>query len=258
MILTVDIGNSHSVFGIWDNHSFIDSARLSTDSARTGYEWYSLLIVWLEKTLNNGCGIDATVVSNVVPAVDDNIFEALEKLGIQKILKVSLDLKFPFQINPEKFPTIGADRLVNAAGAVKYFGENLIIVDLGTAITFCLILNGVYMGGVIAPGIYTSIDALAKKAARLFEISYKKKKTILSQSTRDSLESGIYFGWKGLIKEIITQLKKEAPPESANKITVVATGGVAADLGYSHDVFDIVDPNLTLRGLREIFTINHV
>jgi len=256
LLATADIGNTHSVFGLWDDRSYVDSIRISTNTERTSYEWYRMLDSWVETTIRPGV-VEAAIVSSVVPAAEDSICEMFHKMEIEATYKVTPQLKFPYQFNPVNFPTIGADRLVNAAAGVLYYGKDLIIVDIGTAITFCLIADGKYEGGVIAPGIHVSLESLARKAARLFDVSYRKKKRALAQSTRESLENGLYFGWRGLFKEIIGELKKEKGELLAiPDYKIVATGGIAADLGYTHDVFDVVDPNLTLRGLMELYYLN--
>ncbi|MDH4263043.1 MAG: type III pantothenate kinase [Spirochaetia bacterium] len=258
ILATADIGNTHSVFGLWNGRSYIDSIRISTNSDRTSYEWFRILGSWIEKTLSS-VSVDAAVISSVVPAAEDSICGMFAQMKVEKTYKVTSQLEFPYKFNALNFPTIGADRLVNAAAGVLYYGKDLIIVDIGTAITFCLISGGEYMGGVIAPGIHVSLDSLARKAARLFDVSYRKKKKALAQSTRESLENGLYFGWRGLFKEIIYELKKEKGNLSfVPDYRVLATGGISSDLGYTHDVFDIVDPNLTLRGLMELYHLNFV
>ncbi|MDH4200000.1 MAG: type III pantothenate kinase [Spirochaetia bacterium] len=255
MILAVDVGNTHSVFGLWNKRSLENSVRISTNSARTSWEWYWMLNSWVEKEKSRE--IQAVIYSSVVPGIDAPLTEAFEKMGISNVQKISMDMKFPYKIEKQSFPTIGFDRLVNAAGGIMYYGDNLIIVDIGTAITFCLIKNRCYLGGVIAPGIQTSIESLSSKAARLFNVSYSPKKKVLAQSTRDSMESGVYFGWRGMIREIIRQLKSESDDAGKIHFRVLGTGGIASDLGYTHEVFDIVDPDLTLRGLMELYYCNY-
>jgi type III pantothenate kinase len=256
ILATADIGNTHSVFGLWKDRSFLDSIRISTSSERTSYEWFRILDSWVEKTIPSQA-VDAAMISSVVPAVEDPVCGMFAQMRVKNTYKVTPQLKLPYLFDESQFPTIGADRLVNAAAGVLYYGKNLIIVDIGTAITFCLISGGQYMGGVIAPGIGVSLESLARRAARLFDISYRKKKRALAQSTKESLENGLYFGWRGLFKEIIGELKKEKTGLSKSPdYTVLATGGISADLGYTHDVFDIVDPNLTLRGLMELYHLN--
>ena len=256
ILATADIGNTHSVFGLWKNRSLLDSIRISTNSERTSYEWRWMLQSWTDKTII-GQPVNAAMISSVVPTVENSLFEAFHQLKIENTYKVGSALEFPYKIDVQDFPTIGADRLVNATAGVLYHGDNLIIVDLGTAITFCLIIDGKYRGGVIAPGIHISLDSLARRASRLFDVSYRKKKRALAQSTRESLENGMYFGWRGLIREIISELKKEKGESgSAVDCKVLATGGISADLGYTHEIFDIVDPGLTLRGLMELYYLN--
>ena len=250
MILTADIGNTNSVFGIWDQHNLVSSCRLSTDKNRTAFEWAQLLKGWAE--FKDPHRLQA-IYASVVPSVNTALEECFDLLQIKKCARLAHDMRFPFTFDYEQYPTLGADRLANAAAGVLYYGDNLIIVDFGTAITFCLITGKVYRGGVIAPGIHSSLDALFRHTAKLPEISFYPVKTVLGKSTVLSIEAGAYFGYKGLIREILGELKKtdeaRAVRERDQKLLVVSTGGISESLDFSGEFFDIVDKNLTLRGL---------
>lgn len=254
MLLTIDVGNTDSVFGLWSNKQFLDSIRISTQNERTSYEWGSLIGLWLEKKAE--AAVQAAVICSVVAGVNERLCAALNKLGIHEVREISRESRFPFQIEKALFPTIGTDRLVNAAGGVLYYGSNLIIIDIGTAITFCVIKDACFLGGVIAPGIQASALALSQKTSGLFMVASKKKKTAIAEGTKEAMENGLYFGWRGLIREISGQLKKELLNEPGDQPCVLATGGIAANLGFSHEIFDVVDPNLTLRGLMELYYLN--
>lgn len=256
-IVTVDVGNTQSCLGIWRNNELVETLRLSTDPALGAEEWLLLIRPWLEE--GGGSfekGAESVVISSVVPKVDSPLKEAFQEAGAGRVAFIQRGMKFPFQFEESRFPTIGLDRLAAAAAGVEIWGPNLLIVDFGTAITFCLILNGEYCGGTIAPGIHSSIDCLAKKAANLPEISYRKKSSALGCATAESIENGIYYGWKGLVKEIKNELLGEAKKRGVANVTVAATGGISAALGYSHEMFDIVDPLLTLRGIAIIAGLN--
>ncbi len=296
--ITIDVGNTQSVFALWcdrcnrpkakdgkrDNghnkgcngkkEEIIASTRISTDIRRTDDEWLWLIRSWLSASaaqakcaLSKSQGvpfIDSVAISSVVPAVDAPLVSAFEKIGAPRVIPLTRHMKFPFRFDPERFSTIGIDRLANAAAGVDIWGDHLFIVDFGTAITFCLIVDGEYRGGAIAPGIHASINCLTEKTAKLPGVSYQKKDSVLGITTRDSIENGIYFGWRGLIREISGEMENEAKIIAKEKmqnpadmkLTRIVTGGISPLLGYSHEMFDIVDPLLTLRGIRTICRLN--
>jgi type III pantothenate kinase len=255
VIITADVGNTQSVFGIWKNDQLINSVRISTSHERTSDEWSWMLHSWLSNGGGQGMySINATVLCSVVPATETALEQAFRMVGSREVFHVHRDLKFPFFYDMIKNPNVGMDRLANAAGGVSFYGENLIILDFGTAITFCLLENKEYKGGVIAPGVHTSLQSLTSRTAKLPEIKYTYKEKILGNTTRDSMESGIYFGWKGLTREIVQQMKAEAM--SPQNLKVIATGGISLELGFGHEFFDVVDPFLTLRGILEVYKLN--
>lgn len=248
MILTADVGNSHTVFGIWSGSSLKFTARIATRREFTGHEWFWLLQNWIcECNLNEK--ILKAVYCSVVPAVNSCLEEAFKRTDISVCMQISAESKLPFEFDYDNYKTLGADRIANVIAGLHYYGNNLIIADFGTAITFCLITEGVYRGGVIAPGIHSSLDALFSKTAKLPEISFHHKSNVLGKSTVESIENGAYYGWRGLIKEIIAELKTVDIAKSISSVKVIATGGIAEDLGFSRELFDIVDRNLTLKGL---------
>jgi len=256
MILTIDTGNTHTVLGIWENNGLLNSVRVSTVANRTASEWSWIINAWLGG-IGKPEGISAAIFSSVVPVVDEVLIETFKLLKIEKILQVNNKMIFPFQWDRENYPNLGADRLANAAAGVALFGKNLIIADFGTAITFCLIIEGVYQGGVIVPGIQTSLKSLSEKASNLPQIYFKKKDQILGKDTRSSIESGIYYGYKGVCREILGELGYIYQKHFENTPLVsIATGGVASDLGFIHEFFNVVDPDLTLKGLLHIYKLN--
>lgn len=248
MVLTADAGNSHTVFGVWQNDELIHSCRVATHRAATADEWHWLLKAWL-KDLVPTSQVNSAVYCSVVPAINNALEEAFQLSGIKEIQQITPESNLPFTFDYANYASLGSDRIANAIAGIRYYGNDLIIADFGTAITFCLITGGVYRGGVIAPGIHSSLGALFSKTAKLPEITFRQKESVLGKSTVESIESGAYFGWRGLIKEILSELRNCEDAKRAPELKVIATGGIAENLGFSHELFDVVDRNLTLKGL---------
>jgi len=256
MLLTVDVGNTHTVAGLWRDNQLIRTARFSSDHRRTADEWVSAFQLWLgrEEVLNES--LEAAYFCSVVPAIEVQLQSAFFSLGLPGVVAVDGSTRFPFRFDVAKYGHIGADRLVNAFAGYLCYGKNLIIVDFGTAITFCRILDGEYAGGCIVPGIDASLSALSGKTARLPAVSFRKKSKILEAATRDAMESGSYYGWKGLVREILQAILAESGSETGSPPLVIATGGISPSLGFASDFFDVVDPSLTLKGLNEVYRYN--
>ncbi len=252
MLLVADAGNTQTVFGIWNGKSLLSSCRVSTYSYGTADEWSWMLRSWLaaEGGHFRHLEINEAIISSVVPSVTQELLSALQKLGASRIGLVHPRMRLPFTFDYENYLTLGADRIANAIAGVRFFGENLIIVDMGTAITFCLITQRVYRGGVIAPGVYTALRSLSERTAKLPEVSLQYRENALSKSTVASIEAGMYFGWRGLVRETIDSLLR-APEAIAvrGKIKIILTGGISEELGFSVELADVVDRQLTLRGL---------
>ena len=259
MLLTIDVGNSETVIGYWNGSSLLQVDRTATVSSQPVQEW----IEYFKKIHSNELAknpdffktIDV-IIASVVPGLDDCLSSTFNQLQVSKVLSVNLDLKFSFAIDKSKFSSIGADRLANAAGASSLYGDNVIVVDFGTAITFCLLLGNEYVGGVISPGIHTSLNALVDRAAKLPKIKYMKKNSILMNNTVDSIQCGMYFGWKGLVREILNELNYVNFQKNITDVKVIATGGISIDLGFTHELFTIVDPSVTMKGLYRIYKDN--
>lgn len=250
MLLAVDIGNTHTVVGLFRDWEMWDSWRISSDSMKTEDE-YAVLISNLLATEGHGMReINALVLSSTVPALTD-IWQFLCKkyFDIEPlIVNASLDVGMPLKVdNPDM---VGADRIVNSVAAIRKYGTNLIVVDLGTATTFdCISQNGEYIGGVIAPGVGISADALAQKAAKLPNVQFVVPEKVLASNTVGALQSGIVYGFAGQIDGIVKRLKNEM----GGNVQVIATGGLAEKIAPVCETIDTVDSLLTLRGLNLIF-----
>ena len=254
-VLGVDVGNTNTVFGLFrDEPDFeiLHSWRTVTRRDRTSDELGIFLLGFL-----NSSGIVATEVggfiySSVVPPFSPIV----ERMGSDYFrcdpLRVRFDMGLPIGVSYPHPAEIGADRLANAAGAHAMCRDDLIIVDLGTATTFCLLEDGSYRGGVIAPGLKVSIEALTRKTAQLPPIEFARPSSgVLGDTTVHSLQSGFFYGWVGLLRGIIGELKDRDPKRN---YTVFATGGLSNLISReTPGLFDRVDDLLTLRGLKTIW-----
>ncbi|MGP4070606.1 type III pantothenate kinase [Halobacillus sp. B29] len=254
MNFVLDVGNTNTVLGVFDNGSLSYHWRIKTDRHKTEDE-YGMLI----KSLFDHEGLtfedmDGVIISSVVPP----IMFALERMSRYYFKKQpmiigegnvshGLAMKYP---HPEE---IGADRIVNAVGAIEDYSLPLIIIDFGTATTYCYINeSGEYMGGAIAPGINISMEALYAKAAKLPKIEIKSPDNVVGQSTVEAMQAGVFYGYVGQVDEVVRRMKETA--ESTP--TVIATGGLATLIAGQSRTIDHVDPYLTLKGLHKIYQRN--
>ena len=257
MLLAVDAGNTNTVFAVFGDdgdESPLGQWRAMTDARRTSDEY----AVWLGQLLAQaglGLGdIDAAIVSSVVPQG----IGALKSLCadhcgcvVQVVGEPGVDLGIA--VNVPRPDEVGADRLVNAVGAHMRHDGALIILDFGTATTFDSVsAEGAYEGGIIAPGIALSLEALHRAAAQLPRIAVKRPERVIGRATVPAMQSGIYWGYVGLIEGIVRRMKAEI----AAPVATVATGGLAGLFGDATAAIDAVDPDMTIRGLREVHRRN--
>jgi type III pantothenate kinase len=247
MLLVVDAGNTNIVFAVHDDVGWRGSWRIATEAQRTSDEY----AVWLLALLGH-CGlkreqVHRAVIGTVVPAALYHLrrlcrdwFDA-EPL----IARSSLDWGFEIRIdNPEE---VGADRLLNALAAHRRYQGPLVVIDFGTATTFDVVAkDGAYVGGVIAPGINLSIEALHHAAARLPRIAIGRPQSVIGRSTVPAMQSGIYWGYVGMIEGLIARIQAEF----GERLKVIATGGLAPLLAEGTTVIERIDPDITLDGLR--------
>jgi len=253
VFLAIDIGNTNTVLGIWNSGEWVWDWRISTERNKTPDE-YGVLLASL--FANGGVkkeNIDDVLISSVVPPLNSVMEKALESYLHLKPRFVGPGIKTGLNIKTDNPREVGADRIVNAVAAYHLYGAPAVIVDFGTATTFCALAeNGVYLGGAIAPGVGISSGALFEKAAQLPRINIRKPERVIGASTVKALESGIYYGFLGQIKEIVNLFKASLPGDPK----VIATGGLAWLWEKDADCFDIVNPRLTLEGLRFLGEMN--
>lgn len=253
MILVIDVGNTNIVLGVFNENTLKHQWRIATDRNKTDDE-YGILIKGLFRDIGiDPSNISGIIISSVVPP----LMFSLESMCIHyfnhKPMVIGPGVKTGMNIKAENPREVGADRIVNAVSAVHYYGAPLIVVDFGTATTFCYIDNqGQWAGGAIAPGIGISTEALFHRAAKLPRIEIARPSTVLGKNTIVAMQAGIFYGFIGQVNEIVSRMKQEVHGNPK----VVATGGLAELLKDETSSIDIVDPHLTLKGLKIIFDRN--
>lgn len=254
-LLVIDIGNTNTVFGVYQKGEVEPSfhKRTVTRRDRTSDELGVFLKGFFHEADINPDNVGHAIYSSVVPGFNPIVSRMLEDWFHVKPLNVHYQMKLPFTIKYPRPFEIGADRLVNAA-AVVMKPRNYIVVDMGTATTFCVITeNREYLGGIIAPGLKNSMDALIRNTAQLPPIVFQRPESVLGRSTIESLQSGFFYGWVGLLEGIIQELKKSF----GFHFYVVGTGGLVSTIHNEHPgIFDEIDPLLTLKGLKVLFDLN--
>lgn len=257
MILVVDVGNTNIVLGVYRNSKNIASWRISTDAKKTSDE-YSIQVMqlFIQSDLNPK-EVKGIILSSVVPNIMHSLENMLKKsFGINPLIvgpgvKTGINIKYD---NPKE---VGADRIVNAVAANDKYKSDLIIIDFGTATTFCAVTKDAnYLGGCITPGIRIASDALFDRAAKLPRVELELPKSIICKNTIASMQAGIIYGYIGQVEYIIGKLKKEMMDFGSDEPLVVATGGLAKLIAKGTDAIDKVDSSLTLEGLRIIYEKN--
>lgn len=253
MLLVFDVGNTNTVFGVYDGDQLICHWRISSDRQKTSDE-YGMLIKSLFTCSDIATkAIDAAIISSVVPPLMQPLTRMLQRYFKLDPLVVGPGTKTGICIKYENPREVGADRIVNAVAAHAKYSGPLVVVDFGTATTFCAVSdNGDYLGGAIAPGIGISAEALFQRAAKLPRIELIKPKTVICRNTVNSMQSGIIYGFVGQVDEIVRRMREEM----GGSATVVATGGLAHLMSLESSTIDIVEPFLTLEGLRMIYERN--
>jgi len=253
MLLALDVGNTNIVVGVFDDEDLKTHFRVSTSLARTADEYGQQFVALLTYAGIRQGDIGDVIISTVVPPITDNLRIMGQKYFGSDALFVEPGIKIGMNIRYENPKEVGADRIVNAVAAISLYGAPVIVVDFGTATTFCAINEkSEYLGGAIAPGIGISIEALFRAAAKLQRVEVKKPESIIGRTTVEAMQSGIYYGFVGQVDHIVRRLKKEL----AGNPKVIATGGYAQLIAADSETIDEVQPLLTLEGLRLIYNRN--
>jgi len=251
MLLAIDLGNTNTVFGVYDtNDKLVMHWRLSTQKERTVDEYGILLrnLFALEKI--DAKKIRRVIIASVVPPLDPVLNEMVSAyFSVKPVFVTHENAGIPVLYDDPR--EVGADRIVNAVAVVEKYGKPAIVVDFGTATTFdAITAAGEYRGGVIAPGIVISAQALYEHAAKLPRIEIQKPANVIGSSTTGSMQSGLFYGYVALVDGIITRMKKELGAGTR----VIGTGGQAPFISQESKLIETVDPNLTLDGLQLVAT----
>ena len=254
MLLVFDVGNTNMVIGIYKDKSLVKDWRICTDIHKTSDEYGMLIGNLLAHNNIDIKSIDDVIISSVVP----NVMHALENFCIKycekKPMIVGPGIKTGLNIKYDNPKQVGADRIVNAVAAIEKYGSPLIVVDFGTATTFCAISDKAeYLGGTICPGLKISSEALFNGAAKLPRVELIKPGKTICKATVEAMQAGIIYGYVGQVEKIISMMKKELGSEG---IKVVATGGLSSLIHSETDSIDHIDKFLTLEGLRLIHLKN--
>jgi type III pantothenate kinase len=253
LLLVIDAGNTNIVLGIYDGELLLRNWRISTDKSKSADEYGILFNNLLVLTGIGLANITDIIISSVVPTLT-GVLERLSRnyFGIKPHL-VGPGIRTGMPIHYDNPKEVGADRIVNAVAGYEKFKAPLIIVDFGTATTFDYVNGkGEYCGGAIAPGLMISMEALFQKASKLPWVEIVKPPGVIAKNTVNSMQAGIYYGYVGLVDEIVGRMKRE----SRENPKVIATGGLAALVAPESKTIDAVEEYLTLEGLRILYLRN--
>lgn len=253
MLLAIDCGNTNTVFSIWDGTAFIATWRCSTDHTRTADEYF----VWLSTLmlLNKvEAQIEQVIISSTVPRVVFNLRVLTDRyFNCRPVVVGKPECKLPVEPRVDPGTSVGPDRLVNAVAGFARHGGDLIVVDFGTATTFDVVdHDGAYIGGVIAPGVNLSLQALSMAAAALPHVDVSKPAQAIGKNTVACMQSGVYWGYIGLVEGICRQIRLE----HSRPMKVIATGGLAPLFQQGTEIFDAIEGDLTMQGLVLINELN--
>jgi type III pantothenate kinase len=246
MILVFDVGNSETTIGLFDGETLRSQWRVMTGVTRTADE-YGVLITSLvgDETSRRLSGV---AIGSVVPPVTGPLSEACRRWLGHEALIVDAQAGLPITLQVDEPMTVGADRIINTLAASRIYGRDTIVVDLGTATTFdCITADGVFLGGVIAPGVHTSAETLIRKTSKLPATELVAPRRAIGTRTEECIRAGVIFGAAEAIDGIVRRIKAEWPNDEVP--LVVATGGLAETFGEHCASFDRVEPHLTLQGL---------
>lgn len=253
MLLAIDCGNTNTVFSVWDGSEFVATWRTSTEWQRTADQYF----VWLSTLMGHqklSVDIDEVIISSTVPRVVFNLRVLADRyFNCRPVVVGKSDCALPAEPRVDIGTTVGPDRLVNSAGAYDRHGGNLIVVDFGTATTFDVVAHdGAYVGGVIAPGVNLSLEALHHAAAALPHVDISRPQSVIGTNTVACMQSGVFWGYVGLVREICARIRAEydAP------MKIIGTGGLARLFEQVETLFDVIEDDLTMHGLTVIHQFN--
>lgn len=253
MLLALDIGNTSIHIGLFDGEAIQHTWRIGVEQERLPDEYGVLLMSLLNTVDIHADDIDACIIGCDVPPLIPTFELVSRKFFHREPMVVGQGLRTGVRILYDNPKQLGADRIIDAVAAIKYYGPPCIVVDFGTATVFDAINEqGDYLGGAIAPGIGIASEALFSRAAMLYRVQLERPAQAIGKNTIHAMQSGIFFGYVGLVEGLVARFKAEL----SGDVKVVATGGLAHEISQATNCIDIIDPDLTLNGLRLIYELN--
>ena len=253
MLLAVDVGNTQTVFGVFDGDRLVEHWRVATEAERTADELATLVVRLLDLRDLGLEDVSGVCLSSTVPPLVRSYQELVERYVEAPLLVVGPGVKTGLPILYDNPHEVGPDRIVNAIAARERYGPPCIVVDFGTSTNFDAVSRaGEYVGGVLAPGIEISMEALFARAARLVKVDFAPPPSVIGKTTVAGLQSGLVYGFAGQVDGIVARIRGELGQDAR----VIATGGLADLIAPHSETIELVDPLLTLEGLRLIWALN--
>jgi type III pantothenate kinase len=253
MLLAVDVGNTQTVLGLYEGEELLEHWRLATESERTGDELAALLARLLELRGHTFSEVDDIALSSTVPLLVSAYQELADRYVSAPLLVLGPGVRTGISVLYDDPRDVGPDRIANALAARERYGPPCIVVDFGTSTNFDAVsAAGEYVGGVLAPGIEISMDALFLRAARLTKVDFAEPRTVIGKTTASALQSGLVYGFAGQVDGIVRRMRAEL----GDSAQTIATGGLAGLIAPHSETIERVDPLLTLEGLRLVWELN--
>lgn len=254
MIICMDVGNTNIKYALFEGEKLMLSFRVATEHKKTSDEYGGQILSILGNNGIKTSSIEGGIISSVVPQLDYTLYRMCGTYLKIKPLMLAPGLKTGLNLKVDNAKEVGADRVVNNVAAVKKYGAPLIIIDFGTATTFNVINDKCeFIGGVIAPGIKGSLDSLVNGTAKLPRVEIERPSSVIGKNTVTNMQSGIVYGFSGLVEYIVKKIKRELKNE---KVITIATGGFSEIIAKEISCIDHVDKLLTLEGLRYLYELN--